>query len=43
MEEGVYATHEKAPSAAEREGAQVDPVTRVVTKDGAAVGVEIDD
>ena len=42
VEEGVYATHEKAPSAAEREGAQVDPVTRVVTKGGAAVGVEID-
>jgi anaerobic selenocysteine-containing dehydrogenase len=42
VESGVYASHEKAPSAAEREGAQVDPVTGVVTKAGAAVGVEID-
>src|SRR6185503_18554651 len=42
VESGVYASHEKAPSAAEREGAQVDPVTGVVTKAGAAVGVEIE-
>jgi anaerobic selenocysteine-containing dehydrogenase len=42
VEGGVYASHEKALSAAEREGATVDPVTRVVAKGGAAVGVEVD-
>src|SRR3989449_448840 len=39
VEDNVYETHEKTVSA---DGASVDPVTRVVTKGGQAVGVEID-
>jgi anaerobic selenocysteine-containing dehydrogenase len=42
VEGGVYASHEKPPTPAEREGAEVDPVTLVVAKGGAAVGVEVD-
>jgi anaerobic selenocysteine-containing dehydrogenase len=42
VEGGVYASHEKPLSTAEREGASVDPVTHVVAKGGAAVGVEVD-
>jgi anaerobic selenocysteine-containing dehydrogenase len=42
VEDGVYRTHEKRLTAAEREGATVDPATGLVTKGGAAIGVEID-
>jgi anaerobic selenocysteine-containing dehydrogenase len=42
IETGVYESHENPLAAAERAGAEVDPLTRVVVKDGAAVGVEVD-
>jgi anaerobic selenocysteine-containing dehydrogenase len=42
VEDNVYRTHEQAPSAKDLEGATVDPVTKVISKGGAAVGVEID-
>ncbi len=42
VEDQVYRTHEKGLAPAELEGAAVDPVTRVITKGGAAVGVEVD-
>jgi anaerobic selenocysteine-containing dehydrogenase len=42
VEDGVYRTHEKALSAADREGAIVDPVTGVLVKGGAAIGVDVD-
>jgi anaerobic selenocysteine-containing dehydrogenase len=38
----TYNVHEKPLSAAQRAGAHVDPATRVVRKDGQAIGVEID-
>ena len=38
----TYNVHEKPLSAAQRTGAKLDPVTRVVRKDGQAIGVEID-
>jgi len=39
VEDNVYESHEKTVSV---EGASVDPVTKVVTRAGQAVGVEID-
>src|SRR5262249_7195066 len=42
VEDGVYATHEKTLGAKELDGATVDPVTRVVSRGGHEVGVEID-
>src|SRR3989454_4896988 len=39
VEDSVYESHEKTVSV---EGASVDPVTKVVTRAGQAVGVEID-
>jgi anaerobic selenocysteine-containing dehydrogenase len=42
VEDGVYRTHEQPLKAAELDGAQVEPVTRVVTRGGQAVGVEVD-
>jgi anaerobic selenocysteine-containing dehydrogenase len=42
IEDGVYRTHEQAPSAADLEGAAVDPVTKVIVRGGQAVGVEVD-
>src|SRR5262249_35773175 len=39
VEDNVYESHEKTVSV---DGASVDPVTKVVTKGGQAVGVEID-
>src|SRR5499433_2986308 len=42
VEDHVYRTHESSISAAEGEGAVVDPVTRVAEKNGAVVGVEVD-
>jgi anaerobic selenocysteine-containing dehydrogenase len=42
VEDGVYRTHEGAVPARDLEGAVMDPVTKVVAKGGAAVGVEID-
>ncbi|HWN92621.1 MAG TPA: molybdopterin dinucleotide binding domain-containing protein, partial [Verrucomicrobiae bacterium] len=38
----VYRTHETPLSEAEREGAAVDPVTRVAAKSGAGIGVLVD-
>ncbi|HEV8533254.1 MAG TPA: molybdopterin-dependent oxidoreductase [Methylomirabilota bacterium] len=38
----VYRTHETLLSEAEREGAAVDPVTRVAAKSGAGIGVLVD-
>jgi anaerobic selenocysteine-containing dehydrogenase len=42
IEAGVYGSHDKPLAAAEREGAAVDPLTHVIVKGGAAVGVEVD-
>ena len=42
VEDGVYRTHEQALSPAELDGARVDPLTKVVTRGGQAVGVEVD-
>jgi len=39
VEDNVYETHEKTVAA---DGASVDPVTKVVTQGGQAVGIEID-
>ncbi len=42
VEDGVYRTHEQPLAARDLEGAAVDPLTKLVVKGGAAVGVEID-
>ncbi|MGH7388166.1 MAG: molybdopterin-dependent oxidoreductase [Candidatus Rokuibacteriota bacterium] len=42
VEEGVYRHHEQAVGARDLDGAAVDPVTGVVTKNGQPVGVSID-
>jgi anaerobic selenocysteine-containing dehydrogenase len=42
VETGVYRTHEAAPPASDLEGTVVDPVTKVIAKDGRAVGIEVD-
>ncbi len=42
VEDGVYRTHENAPRREDLEGAAIDPQTRVIMHNGAAVGVEID-
>jgi len=42
VEDNVYRTHEVGPSAKDLEGATVDPVTKVISRGGAAIGVEID-
>ncbi len=42
VEDGVYRTHEQPVSAHDLAGAVVDPLTKVVARNGAAVGVEID-
>ena len=42
VEDNVYRTHENPVPARDLEGASVDPVTKVLSKGGAAVGVEID-
>ena len=42
IDEHVYRVHETPVSAADAEGATVDPVTRVAAKGGCAVGVEVD-
>jgi anaerobic selenocysteine-containing dehydrogenase len=42
VEENVYAGHEQAVKEQELEGTQIDPVTRVVSTKGTAVGVEVD-
>jgi anaerobic selenocysteine-containing dehydrogenase len=42
VEDQVYRSHEKQLSAADLDGATVDPAIGLVTKGGAAVGVEID-
>jgi len=38
----VYQSYEKELTPEERAGAQVDPITHVVTKNGVAIGVEMD-
>jgi anaerobic selenocysteine-containing dehydrogenase len=42
VEDNVYRTHENPLKAAETEGATVDATTKVVSRHGTAVGVEID-
>ncbi|MGH7829495.1 MAG: molybdopterin dinucleotide binding domain-containing protein [Candidatus Binatia bacterium] len=42
VEENVYRKHEEALGRQQLEGAEVDPRTKVITKDGSAIGVEID-
>jgi anaerobic selenocysteine-containing dehydrogenase len=42
VQDGVYRTHEHAPSPAELDGAAVDPTTKLVTRNGQAVGIEVD-
>ena len=41
VQENVYATHETSLSTSELEGSGVDPVTKVVTKKGTSLGVQI--
>src|SRR5262249_36820449 len=42
IEDEVYESHEKALSPRDRDGAAVDRTAGVVSRDGAALGVEID-
>jgi anaerobic selenocysteine-containing dehydrogenase len=42
VEENVYRVHEQELDPKHLEGAEVDPRTKVITKDGNAIGVEID-
>jgi len=42
IEEGVYRHHEQPVGARDLEGAVADPATKVVTKSGQAVGIEVD-
>jgi hypothetical protein len=42
VEDEAYGSHQKAPPATDLQGATVDPVSKVITKSGQAVGVEID-
>jgi anaerobic selenocysteine-containing dehydrogenase len=42
VQDGVYGAHEVPPTGKELEGATVDPATRLITRQGQAVGVEID-
>ena len=42
IEDGVYESHDKPLGAKDIEGATVDPVTKVVTRGGNELGVEID-
>src|SRR5215469_5434687 len=43
VEENTYRTHETSLSAAELEGCDVDPVTKVVSKKGSPLGVQMGD
>jgi anaerobic selenocysteine-containing dehydrogenase len=42
VEDGVYRTHENAPRREDLDGCAIDPQTRVIARDGVAIGVEID-
>jgi anaerobic selenocysteine-containing dehydrogenase len=42
IEDNVYETHEKALPAKDLDGAAVDPATQIVTRGGAAIGLEVD-
>jgi anaerobic selenocysteine-containing dehydrogenase len=42
IEEGSYRVHEKPLSADDLKGATIDPTSKVITRGGSAVGVEID-
>ncbi len=42
VEDNVYRTHEQPLTPSELHGTRVDPVTKVVAKDGTAVGLEVD-
>jgi anaerobic selenocysteine-containing dehydrogenase len=42
IEDNVYRTHESVLKAGDLQSAEVDPVTKAITKGGATVGVEID-
>ncbi|HEV8131382.1 MAG TPA: molybdopterin-dependent oxidoreductase [Acidobacteriota bacterium] len=42
VEDKVYRTHEATPKAADLAGAAVDPLTKVIQKNGAPIGIEIE-
>ncbi|MGH7932616.1 MAG: molybdopterin dinucleotide binding domain-containing protein, partial [Candidatus Binataceae bacterium] len=42
VEDGVYCAHEKALPSDQLKDANIDPRTKVITRGGAAIGVEID-
>ncbi|MBI4525784.1 MAG: molybdopterin-dependent oxidoreductase [Deltaproteobacteria bacterium] len=42
IEDNVYRTHETRLTEKELEGAQFDPVTKLITKGGSSVGVEVE-
>src|SRR6266851_4167269 len=42
VDEGLYRAHEQRLAGTQLEGAVLDPQTRLVTRDGATIGVEID-
>jgi anaerobic selenocysteine-containing dehydrogenase len=42
VEDNVYASHDRPVAAKDLDGATVDPASKVVSRGGAAVGVEID-
>jgi anaerobic selenocysteine-containing dehydrogenase len=42
VEDNVYRTHEQPPAAKDLAGATVDPVTKVISTNGQAIGVEVD-
>lgn len=42
IEENIYRTHENRLKAKDLEGAVTDPATKVITKGGATIGVEVD-
>jgi anaerobic selenocysteine-containing dehydrogenase len=42
VKKSIYRCHERALSPSERQGAEVGPVSKVLIKDGRAVGIEVD-
>ncbi len=42
VQDKVYRTHENKPKSVDLDGASVDPMTKVIRKNSAAVGVEVD-
>ncbi len=43
VEENVYRTHETALREKDLEGAEINPVTKIISKGGTAIGVEIEE